>query len=241
MTQVTFRDDMTVELVDLAGDERLIADAAWVSTGKGRGEDVSDTRMKGFLKRLMQDGHGTPFEYPRMVFYFEIPVFVDRQLVKYRLTTINGSSGRYSEIRPEFYQIKNEKPYERPVIQVGKTMDYDFEIGEPGHYEALEFVHRSSAEAAWQNYEQLRQIGIAKEVARMHMPLTTYGSMYFSVNLRNTLNFLSQRMEIDPDEASIPSHPQYEIARVADKMAAIVEENFPNVWESFVESGYRKL
>lgn len=241
MTQVTFRDDMTVETVQVSGSERLIADAAWVSTGLNRGEEVAEDRIKGMLRRLFRDGHGTPFEYPEFIFYFEIPVFVDRQLVKYRLTTINGSSGRYSDLRPEFYQIKNVEPYVRPVIQVGKTMDYEFALGQPGHYEALDFVHRTTAESSWQNYEQLRQIGVAKEVARMHMPLTTYGSMYYKINLRNTLNFLSQRLELDPDVAAIPSHPQYEIARVAEQVAKRVEESFPNVWEAFVESGYRKL
>lgn len=235
MTQVTFRSDMTVDVIDLHGTERMIADAAWVSSRKDS-KEVSDAKLKGFIRRLYKDGHGTPFEYPGFTFYFEVPIFVDRQLVKYRLTTINGSSGRYSEVRPEFYI---DAPG-NPIVQVGKQMEYNMIPGSPEQEEALIYCEKAMATAAWQNYTQLLGMGISKESARKVMPVTAYGSMYFKTNLRNTLNFLAQRMELGKD-AAIPSHPQYEITLVADQVAKHVQENFPITWDAFVESGYRKL
>lgn len=237
MTQVEFRSDVTVELVDHMGSDRSIADGAWVSTGGRRAEEISDSRLQGFINRLYTDGHGTPFEYPMYLFYLEHPIFVDRQLVKYRLSTINGRSGRYSEMMNQAYV----NPPGRKLVQVGKTMDYEFIDGEEGHVEAVDFVNRSMAEAFWQNYQQLLSIGVAKEVARQSAPTNMYTSMYMQVNLRSLFNVLQQRMGLEGEETALISHPQYEITMVADKMAEIVKERNPIAWQAFVESGYRKL
>lgn len=235
-TEPKFRNDVTVKLVEVMGDENTIVNSARASSVK-HSSDYSDEANKGLIKSLVRHGHGTPFEYVNFIFYFEVPIFVSRQIVKYRHTSINESSGRYSTAIPEFYVI----PRERPIVQIGKTMDYRFEeaYDETGIYDATAEIQRSMAKASWTNYTQLVAHGVAKEVARMHLPVTTYSHMYCQMNLRTALHFVSQRL-ILPEDTFVAnrSHPQWEISLVAEKIAEIIEEKFPTVWENFVKKGY---
>jgi len=228
---------MTVELVDHMGGDRAIADGAWVSTGGRRAEEVNDQKLKGFINRLYKDGHGTPFEYPVYKFYIEQPIFVDRQMITYRLATTNGRSGRYSELMNEAYII----PPERKLQQVGKTMDYDFIDGDETQRETMNQILRNFAESFWQTYQTTLKMGIAKEVARFPAPTHMYTSMYMQLNLRSLFNLLHQRMNLENEETALESHPQYEITLIADQMAEFVKEKNPLAWEAFVESKYRKL
>lgn len=242
-----FRSDVTVKVIEQTGDEQLIASSARVSTSKADTEmkllsESELARVRGLVKRLLRDGHGTPFEYPSYLFYLEVPIFVSRQVVKYRLSTINEQSGRYSEFLPVFY-LPNTRA--RPYYQTGKAMDYQFlqpyEMTEAETVAAREFsVYLVRTCSDWyQGYRKALDKGISREVARMGMPVNTYTSMYVKLNLRQVLHFISQRVHIE--EATRPSHGQWEIEQVALGMAHAVKRDFPTVWEAFVESGYAKL
>lgn len=234
MTEVQFRSDVTVELVDFMGTEDNIVRAARVST-KGA-ESMAESKNKGLIKYLYREAHGVPFESCTLQFYFEVPIFVSRQIVKHRLSSINEESGRYKELQPVFY-VPDE---ERLLRQVGKTGDYKFEQGDPSQLEGVKWVLENTAKNSWENYETLLGMGIAKEVARMHLPLSTYSSMYFTANLRSVLNFLSLRKDWGED-AVHASKAQHEIALVTDKMAEIVKDKYPTVWDCFVKSGYQAV
>ena len=88
MSEVQFRSDVTVELVDSMGDEQSIVRAARVST---LGAEAEAGEASGLVRFLMREGHGTPFESPVLTFRFEVPVFVSRQIVKHRLC-LSGDS-----------------------------------------------------------------------------------------------------------------------------------------------------
>lgn len=234
MTEVKFRSDVTVELMDFMGTEENIVRSARVST-KGADSRGSEADQ-GLIKYLYREGHGTPFESCIMQFYFEIPVFVDRQVMTHRLASTNGESGRYKQLEGVFYEV----PDERKIIQVGKVGAYKFEYGSKEQVEAVRWVGRAMAQAGWDNYTKLKDLGIANEVAREALPVSLYVSRYWTANLRGVLNFISLRKDWGED-AFHQSKPQYEIELMADKMAAIVEEKFPTVWECFVANGYRAV
>lgn len=234
MTEVVFRNDVTVELMDSMGTEDNIIRAAKVSTeGSGSKETSAG---KGLIRMLYREGHGVPFESCVLQMYLEFPVFTSRQVVKHRISSINEESGRYREMAGVFYLIDKE----RPMVQVGKSSEYNFILGRPDQVEAVQFVQRSTAEASWANYEALLDAGIAKEVARMHLPFQLYSSMYFTANLRSVLNFLALRKDWG-ETAKHQSKAQWEIAMVTDGIAKIVQEKFPTVWECFVDSGYEAV
>ncbi|WP_269929138.1 FAD-dependent thymidylate synthase [Kocuria massiliensis] len=238
MSDVKFRSDVTVELREAMGDEALIVDAARVSTDK-RASEFSEDANNGLIRALVREGHGTPFEYPELVWYLEVPIFVSRQIVKHRLSTINEHSGRYSEMAPEFYLPTQG----RPVIQVGKTMNYEFEDSGTEESQGLradvQIITQDANLRWWREYQEMRALGIAKEVARIGAPTNLYSRMFVKMNLRSTLHFIAQRTEF-PDADRV-SHPQYEIQLVAKAMAAVVSERFPVVWDAFVASKYKKL
>lgn len=231
--KVSMRSDVTVELIDSMGTEDRIVQVAKVSTlGADSRDAEGNTRL---LKYLYRDQHGVPFEHVYFTFYLEIPIFVSRQIVKHRISSINEESGRYREFLPNFY-LPDE---ERKLVQVGKTGDYKFEDGDPMQYEAIKFVMERTSQAFWDNYTTLLEMGIAKEVARMSMPVNTYSSMFFTVNLRSLMNFVTKRKEWE--DGQVISHAQKEVEMVTDKMVDIIKDKFPNVWDAFVESGYRQV
>lgn len=238
----TFRSDVDVELVDMMGSEYSIVRRARVSVvgADGLEVDVPEDILKGgdakLLSWLYRHKHGTPFEGVEFEWYFRVPIFVSRQIVKHRLSSINEESGRYSELRGEFYV----DPDGAPIAQEGKTGDYKFVEAPPEVLAIFQQMERSTAEALWHNYNAALQLGIAKQDARKLLGVTGYTSMYFKCNLRSLLNFVSLRKDWG-DDATHASKAQREIQLVTDKIVPILEEKFPNVWAEFVNSGYEAV
>ncbi len=224
MTEVTFRSDMKVEVVDHMGDDTSPVRAARVSTGT----DMSSDPRKdiALLKRLVKDGHMVPFEHTGVTFYIEAPVFVSRQMLKHRISSISETSGRYREMLPEFYVPGPD----RPVKQVGKTMDYQFEEDEELSFNAGFHLRNASADSWWR-YEQLLELGVAKEVARTVLPTNIYSSLYITMNTRSLLNFFHLRT------SDYGSHPQYEIEQVAQGMMNEWFNLFPETALAAQEAG----
>jgi thymidylate synthase (FAD) len=236
-----FRSDVKAVLMDSMGGEGSIVRRARVSVD---GEDsiqipthILEGSDLGLLKWLYRHKHGTPFEGPEFEWYFEVPIFVSRQIVKHRLSSINEESGRYREMQGVFYLVPEAG---RDIVQIGKTGNYEFAEGRPDQMEALRWVQKTQAESAWENYQKLIGFGISKEVARMHLPVSLYSSMYFKANLRSMLNFVSLRKDWGPD-AVHASKAQYEIALLTDQIVPVIQEKLPNVWDLFVESGYQAV
>ena len=141
-TPAQFRSDATVELIDFMGTEENIVRAARVSTkgSKSKGQSADE----GLIKYLYREAHGVPFESVTLQMYLEFPVFTSRQVVKHRLSSINEESGRYKEMEGVFYMT----PPDRPLVQVGKTGAYEFELGRPDHRAVVEWGLKTAAEWA---------------------------------------------------------------------------------------------
>lgn len=220
MTEITFRSDVKVELLDSMGDEQSIVRAARVST---KGSDAELEEAAGLVKFLVREGHTTPLESCVLTFRIECPLFVQNQLVKHRITSINAHSGRYSEMKPEFYV---PDAWQRPVVQVGKTGDYRFEK-HVGRGELVENELRTHSLHCWTVYENLLNEGIAKEVARLVLPQNIYSSLVLTANLHSLLNIVRLRTD------RYGSKPQFEIALLGEAIRDVLVEKFPNVIEAY--------
>lgn len=215
MSDIVFRSGMGVTLVDSMGDDTSVVRAARVST-VGANEGQGGDRLIAFL---MREKHMSPFEHATFTFLVEAPIFTVNQMVRHRIASFNIESGRYKELEPVFYV----PDIERPVVQVGKTGAYEFEQDD----DAGTFVRTSlrvMSNGAWQVYEQLLAEGVAKEVARMVLPLNIYSSLYVTMNARGLMNFLSLRNE---------HHAQFEIRQVAKQMEDIFAEHMPLTHAAF--------
>ena len=228
MSEVKFRSDMTVELIQSMGTDEAVVMSARVSTGGGTSTPEKDA---GLINYLMRDRHGTPFEHNAFTFYIEAPIFVFREFMRHRIASYNEESGRYKELEPVFYV----PGLERKLVQKGKPGAYEFEWGDLSQ---LSTVYRSSYEAnklAYEEYQKMLDAGVARELARSVLPVGLYSSMYVTMNARALMNFLSLRTM--REGTHFPSFPQREIEMVAEKMESFWAEKMPVTYETFNRNG----
>lgn len=217
MTEITFRSDVSVELIDSMGSEERIVQAARAST---KGAEAKEAVANGLVRTLVEEGHTVPLEHCVFTFKIEAPLFVVNQMVKHRMSSISAHSARYSEMRPQFYVPADD----RPCAQSGKPMEYNYfhteETTEIAQGE-LSYV----AEMCWLTYQNLLEGGVAKEVARSVLPVSMYTTIFMTVNLNSLLNIIKLRTD------RYGSHPQFEMALVGEAFRSTVEELFPTVME----------
>jgi len=234
---IEFRSDITVELVRSSAHDSDVLFAARVSTQgektleAAQDADLDASRSRGLINFLMRDRHGSPFEHNSMTFYVQAPIFVFREFMRHRIASYNEESGRYRELRPVFYVPAPE----RNLVQVGKTGAYEFVPGTAEQHALVNAEVRASCEAAFASYQRMLDAGIAREVARIVLPLTIYSSMYVTMNARSLMNFLSLRTK-RPD-SHFPSFPQREIEMAAEKMEQHFQQLMPLTYAAFNENG----
>lgn len=235
--EIEFRSDVTVELVRSSASDGDVLFAARVST---QGEQTLDAaaagteataRDRGLINYLMRDRHGSPFEHNSMTFYVQAPIFVFREFMRHRIASYNEESGRYRELRPVFYVPASD----RNLIQVGKPGAYEFLPGTPEQIALVDETTREASVAAFEAYQRMLQAGIAREVARIVLPLNIYSSMYVTVNARSLMNFLSLRTKVEGTH--FPSFPQREIEMCAEKMETYWRELMPLTHAAFNANG----
>ncbi|MEQ4204758.1 FAD-dependent thymidylate synthase [Actinopolymorpha sp. B17G11] len=231
---VEFRTDVTVELVRSAARDADVLFAARVSTkGEQSIEDVEADaeRSKGLINYLLRSRHGSPFEHNSMTFHVHAPIFVFREMMRHRMASYNEESGRYRELRPVFYVPGPD----RKLVQEGKPGRYYFVDGTPDQHKLVEEETRRQCTEAYASYHRMLDAGIAREVARIVLPLTIYSTAYVTVNARSLMNFLSLRVR--RDDSTFPSFPQREIEMVAEKMEAAWAELMPISHAAFERNG----
>ena len=237
MSDIIFRSDVTVELVRSNAKDSDVLFAARVST---QGEQTLESasagteateRDKGLINYLMRDRHGSPFEHNSMTFYVQAPIFVFREFMRHRIASYNEESGRYKELSPVFYVPGPE----RNLVQIGKTGHYEFIPGSAEQVALVEQESRTTSIQAYESYKRMLEAGVAREVARIVLPLNIYSSMYVTMNSRALMNFLSLRTS--REGTHFPSFPQREIEMCAEKMEDAWAELMPYTYEAFNKNG----
>ncbi|MFF3249693.1 FAD-dependent thymidylate synthase [Actinacidiphila glaucinigra] len=233
MNAITFRSDVTVELVKADATDSDVATAARVSTIGGSHDRVVDlSKDRGLINYLMRDRHGSPFEHNSLTFYVEAPIFVAREHFRHRVGwSYNEASGRYKELEPTFYVPAPD----RNLVQVGKPGAYTFEPGTPIQALFARSTMEQSYVDAYEAYAALLRAGVAREVARSVLPVGTYTSYYATCNARSLMHFLGLRTI--REGSTFPSFPQREIEMVAEKMEAAFAELMPLTYEAFERNG----
>ena len=231
---IEFRSDVTVELVKATARDSDVIWAARVSTkGEQSLDDVDSDAdgARGLINYLMRDRHGTPFEHTSLTYFVSAPIFVFREFMRHRIASYNEESGRYRELRPVFYVPGPE----RRLVQQGKPGAYDFVQGTPEQHDVVVEQTKAACTAAYAAYQQMLSAGVAREVARIVLPVGTYSSMYVTMNARALMNFLSLRTT--REGSHFPSYPQREIEMVAEKMEEHFARLMPLTYAAFEKSG----
>ena len=232
--EIIFRSDVTVELVKSSASDADVIWAARVSTaGEQSMEEIGQDPAKsaGLINYLARERHGSPFEHTSMTFFISAPIFVFREFMRHRIASYNEESGRYRELNPVFY-VPDEN---RKLIQIGKTGAYTFVDGTPEQFSVSVDAMKKAYIVAYEQYKVMLDQGIAREVARVVLPVGLYSSMYVTMNARALMNFLSLRTS--REGSHFPSYPQREIEMVAEKMEAEFAQLMPLTYGAFEKSG----
>lgn len=227
MSELKFISDIPVEMIRTDFDDKIPVLAARTST---LGAESTPQERDGLIKALIREGHGVPFEHMHITFRVTAPIFVWRQVVKHRAgVSLSEESGRYRELKPVFYV----PPGDRPLVQTGKPMEYQFEDGTAPQIFATGSELKQLAREAWGGYQYLLDEGVAREVARMVLPLNTMSTGIITFNARSLMKFLELRT------SQSGSHPQWEIERLAEDMGFYLALHAPITYLAFTENGYK--
>lgn len=207
-----------VRLVDYLGGDQRIVQAARVSYGEGTKSFRQDAAL---IDYLLRNEHTSPFEQVTLTFHTKMPVFVARQWVRHRMARLNEISGRYSVMKDEFYVPDgNDVAGQSEDNKQGR-------LDEPLPPELQELVREKLASGqheAYDTYEQLIDMGVARELARVNLPLSLYTEWYWQMDLHNLFRFLRLRMD---------EHAQTEIRAYATAIFEITEMVCPAACASF--------
>jgi thymidylate synthase (FAD) len=168
----------------------------------------------------MKNAHWSPFEKVRFEFAIKMPIFVARQMIRHRMASVNELSARYTELSNEYYvptlsrmqeQAKSNKQCSGNALPIKVAR-------------AARQTIVSSCEASYESYTELLGLGLAREVARSVLPVNYYTEWYWTIDLRNLMNFIKLRED---------KHAQWEIQQYARELRALAEAVAPVAMESF--------
>jgi thymidylate synthase (FAD) len=208
-----------VRLDDAMADDLSVVNGARVSFA--RRVDEMDEADEGLIRFLMRERHGTPFEHNSFRFHIRTPIFVAREWFRHRIGSFNEFSMRYARATDEFYVPAPEDVR----TQIGKPGSYSFEPVEPEVAEVTRERLREVYETAYRAYEELVAQGVARELARAALPVGAYTELYWTVNARSLMNFVSLRNS---------ETAQREIRRYAEACELFLEQRMPVTYAAFV-------
>lgn len=206
-----------VRLVDYYGSDSRIVQSARVSYGEGTKTISQDGALIDYLLRHQ---HTSPFEQVVFTFHLKMPIFVARQWVRHRMARMNEVSGRYSIMKDEFYVPENSCISKQSTNNKQGRGEV-FEEKQAKEFQA-EFIE--GQQKAYEVYKDMVEKGIAREIARINLPLALYTEFYWQMDLHNLFHFLKLRLDI---------HAQYEIRLYAEKILEIIKTVCPMAVNSF--------
>lgn len=206
-------------------DDISVVNAARVSFAKNdldKGE-LTDAD-KGLINFLMRERHGTPFEHNSFRFHVKCPIFVAREWFRHRIGSFNEFSARYSEVPNQFYRpnlsmVRTQKG--KPGAYVFEQADMDVSLN------ALDLMKKAYQEA-YAAYSAMIEDGVAKELARIVLPVGMYTQFYWTVNARSIMNFCSLRSA---------STAQIEIREYSLSIEKIFASIMPVTFDSWIDNG----
>ena len=220
-----------IRVVDYMGNDSSIVQAARVSYGKGTKKVSTDS---GLIKYLMRHWHSTPFEMCEIKYHVKLPIFIARQWIRHRTANVNEYSARYSILDKEFYLPDSQNLAAQS--QINRQGRGDVLEGDQAK-KVLDLL-KNDADQTYNNYEMMlnerydgsvineKEVGLARELARMNLTLNTYTQWYWKTDLLNLMNFLRLRAD---------QHAQFEIRAYAEAMLDTVKKWVPITYEAFLD------
>lgn len=219
-----------IRVIDYMGDDAAVVQAARVSYGAGTKKVREDA---GLINYLMRHRHTSPFEMCEIKIHVKMPIFVARQWLRHRVASANEVSGRYSILDREFYMPGPENLAAQAKTNRQGRGDV---LNEAEAAQVLELLREDAARSYTHYEEMLNEIdgqivdpdrqGLARELARMNLPVSLYTQLYWKMDLHNLLHFLNLRAD---------AHAQYEIRVYAEALLDVVQQWVPLAYAAFMD------
>ena len=219
-----------IEVVDKLGDDLTPVNAARVSFG-GRSEDFTD-KDKRLSKFLMKHKHFSPFRHQHVMMIIKAPEFVLRQWYKHVVgieTTSTHStkdhawneiSGRYVEVEDFYFpEVWRKQSEDNKQASEGQLEGIDSDVAKN--------IYEDHMRLTIQHYETLLMKGVAKEQARIILPLSQYTQVWWTASFQSIMNFIELR-----DEPT----SQVEIQEYARALKTIMLDVFPETTQLWSET-----
>ena len=207
-----------VRLVDYMGGDERVVQSARVSYGEGTRSYREDA---GLIDYLLRNSHTSPFEQVVLTFHVKLPIFVARQWIRHRTARLNEISGRYSILKDDFYIPEaGDVALQSTDNKQGRSA----EALDPEKAEKVRTVFAGDQKTAYAAYSSLVDEGIARELARINLPLSLYTEWYWQIDLHNLFHFLKLRLD---------AHAQKEIRLYAEVLFEITKKVAPRCCDSF--------
>lgn len=211
-----------VRYVDKMGTDRRICEAARISyksPSKGKKQDEK------LIQYLWKHRHTSPFEMVKISFNIKLPIFIMRQFVRHRMQNLNEVSGRYTQLGSEFY-YPNEWRKQDTKNRQGSVKEENWKPYLSFGRDAIDATNelKRHCESSYYLYQKMIEAGIAREMARMVLPINIYTEIYSTWDMNNLLKFFALRDE---------EHAQEEIQVYAKAMKQICRSVFPLVMKAY--------
>jgi thymidylate synthase (FAD) len=207
-----------VRLVDYCGNDDRIVQAARVSYGGGTKSYRQDADL---IDYLLRNKHTSPFEQVGLTFHVKMPIFIARQWIRHRTARVNEISGRYSVMKDDFYvPALGDVSLQSADNKQGRSSD----PLPDGEAEKVKLALEDGQKQAYRDYTALIEKGVAKELARVNLPLSLYTELYWQMDLHNLFHFIELR---------IHPHAQKEIRDYAKVLLDIAGAVAPRAVASF--------
>lgn len=236
---ITLTSDITVTPLGQLGGDRMIASAAWLTTGKDA-EQATDEEVARLIDMLVSHKHGGVFEFGCLQFDLHLPWFVIKQWQRHRVGwNYSEASGRWYRpggvlpLQPIFWVPRTDRPYvtaEGHKPTAPRLVPPDAER----HAREVHGMHLAYT-GAWTIYRLMIRDGVCAEVARAVLPLATYTRCRVQANPRSLLHFLSLRT---PSERG---NPQHEIVEAAHACEEVLKAGWPLTHAAWVKHGRQSI
>lgn len=220
-----------IRVVDYMGTDAAIVQAARVSYGRGTKKTREDA---GLINYLLRHRHTTPFEMCEIKLHIKLPIFIARQWIRHRTANVNEYSGRYSILDREFYVPAPEQL----ASQSSSNRQGRGDVLEGEEAARVLDILKSDAQQCYDHYQEMLnedevgnvrdegRHGLARELARMNLPVNFYTQWYWKIDLHNFMHFLALRAD---------SHAQYEIRVYAEAMLDVLKKWVPVTYDAFMD------
>lgn len=220
--QVPVLDKGFVRLIDYMGTDSRIVQSARVSYGGGTKSKKED---RGLIFYLMEHEHTSPFEQVVFLFHVKLPIFVARQWVRHRTARLNELSGRYSVLSSEAYLPDLNRLGVQKLSNKQGTSKVD-KISVSDKQKIIRQMEHDQFSGFGSYNFYLSEFNLARELARINLPLSTYTEWYWQIDLHNLFHFLKLRLD---------KHAQFEIQQYGKAMIPMVKAVSPIAYEAFEE------